>query len=328
MRKLTAMLLLLLTTLAATAQKTVTGTVTDSKGEPLYGATVRETNTQNAAVTNLQGKYSIKTSGEGAVLMFRYVGMEPYKAAVKGRSIINVKMNEETTKLAETVVVSTGYQRLSRERSTAAFGFVDSTKLNRVMHKDILSALEGQVAGLRMDINPNTGENNPILRGVGTFSTDVGTKPLIVVDDMATDLDLSEINPYDVESVTVLKDAAAASIYGALAANGVIVITTKSGREGKPVFSYSATFTGRRRPYYTDSKINVMNSNERIRFSQMLVDQHYMYPSNMPLVGYEYALNNLYAGKYTQDEFNRAVNEMAEMNTDWFDILCHNSFLQ
>ena len=249
MRKLTAMLLLLLTTLAATAQKTVTGTVTDSKGEPLYGATVRETNTQNAAVTNLQGKYSIKTSGEGAVLMFRYVGMEPYKAAVKGRSIINVKMNEETTKLAETVVVSTGYQRLSRERSTAAFGFVDSTKLNRVMHKDILSALEGQVAGLRMDINPNTGENNPILRGVGTFSTDVGTKPLIVVDDMATDLDLSEINPYDVESVTVLKDAAAASIYGALAANGVIVVTTKQGKTDKTTVNVNAD-------WYISSKPN------------------------------------------------------------------------
>jgi hypothetical protein len=75
-------------------------------------------------------------------------------------------MKDQTTQLAEAVVMSTGYQRLSRERSTAAFGFVDSTKLNRIMHRDVISALEGQVAGLRMDINPNTGEANPVLRGI------------------------------------------------------------------------------------------------------------------------------------------------------------------
>ena len=222
------------------AQKTVTGTVTDTKGEPLYGVTVRETDAKNTAVTDMNGRFSIQTSTDAAVLMFRYVGMEPYKVSVKGKTTVSVKMNEETTKLAETVVVSTGYQRLSRERSTAAFGFVDSTKLNRIMHKDILSALEGQVAGLRMDINPNTGESNPILRGVGTFSNSVGTKPLIVVDDMATNLELSEINPYNVESITVLKDAAAASIYGALAANGVIVITTKQGKTDKTSVNVNA----------------------------------------------------------------------------------------
>jgi len=233
-------MLLLVAVLVVRAQKTVTGIVTDAKGEPLYGVTVREAEAHNTAVTDLNGHFSIRTSSDAATLVFRYVGMEPYKVSVKGKTTVSVKMNEETTKLAETVVVSTGYQRLSRERSTAAFGFVDSTKLNRVMHKDLLSALEGQVAGLRMDINPNTGESSPILRGVGTFSNSVGTKPLIVVDDMATNLELSEINPYDVESITVLKDAAAASIYGALAANGVIVITTKQGKTDKTTISVNA----------------------------------------------------------------------------------------
>ena len=233
-------LMLLLSATAIQAQRTLTGTVTDTKGEPLYGVTITVKSGKHTAVTDLNGHYSIKIDGENAVLVFRYVGMEPYQTAVKNLLILNVKMKEQTTQLAETVVVSTGYQRLSRERSTAAFGFVDSTKLNRVMHKDILSALEGQVAGLRMDINPNTGDGSPILRGVGTFSTDVGTKPLLVVDDMATDLELKEINPYDVESVTVLKDAAAASIYGALAANGVIVITTKQGKSDKTTVNVNA----------------------------------------------------------------------------------------
>ena len=217
MRKiLITIALLLITVLQVSAQKTVTGLVTDNKGEPLLGVTVSVKNGKQNAVTDINGKYSIRLDDEGAILVFRYLGMEPYQAVVKGQTTVNVKLNEQTTQLAETVVVSTGYQRLSRERSTAAFGFVDSTKLNRVMHKDIVSALEGQVAGLAMTINPNTGEGSPVLRGIGTFSSSVGTTPLIVVDDMATDLELSEINPYDVESVTVLKDAAAASIYGAV----------------------------------------------------------------------------------------------------------------
>lgn len=233
-------LIALLTTVATEAQRTLTGTVTDSRGEPLYGVTVSEKNGKHRAVTDLNGHYSIQIDGATAVIVFRYLGMEPYQAAVKNMLVLDVKLKDQTTQLSETVVVSTGYQRLSRERSTAAFGFVDSTKLNRVMHRDLTSALEGQVSGLRMDINPNTGESNPILRGVGTFSSSVGTKPLLVVDDMATDLELSEINPYDVESVTVLKDAAAASIYGALAANGVIVITTKQGNSEKTTVSINA----------------------------------------------------------------------------------------
>ena len=138
-------------------------------------------------------------------------------------------MHEDKQQLGDVIV--TGYQRISRERSTAAFGFVDSEQLNRQMHSDLASSLEGQVAGLRMNINSNTGDMSPILRGVGTFSHDVGTEPLIVVDDMPTNLRLSEINPYNVESITVLKDAAAASIYGALAANGVIVVATMRAKK-------------------------------------------------------------------------------------------------
>jgi TonB-linked SusC/RagA family outer membrane protein len=241
MRKLLLLLtLLILSTTIGYAQRTISGTVTDTKGEPLYGVTVVVKNGKHTAVTDLDGRYNIIVDGDNAILLFRYVGMEPYQVAVKGALVHDVKLKEQTTQLAETVVVSTGYQRLSRERSTAAFGYVDSTKLNRVMHKDIVSALEGQVAGLRMDVNPNTGESSPVLRGIGTFSNSVGTKPLVVVDDMATDLDLGEINLYDVESVTVLKDAAAASIYGALAANGVIVITTKQGKSEKTSVNVNA----------------------------------------------------------------------------------------
>ena len=237
---LSSLFMLFLAVIPVSAQRLVTGTVADTKGEPLIGVTVSVKNGKHRTVTDVDGKFKLQVDNENAVLLFRYVGMEPYQTAVKGQKSLQVTMNEETTQLAETVVVSTGYQKLSRERSTAAFGFVDSTKLNRIMHKDILSALEGQVAGLVMNVNPNNGESSPVLRGVGTFSSDVGTNPLIVVDDMATNLTLNEINPYDVESVTVLKDAAAASIYGALAANGVIVVTTKQGKTDKTMVNVNA----------------------------------------------------------------------------------------
>ena len=257
---LSILLLLFMAVLPASAQRNVTGMVTDAKGEPLIGVTIYVKNGKHSAVTDLNGKYSVKVDNDNAVLLFRYVGMEPFQTAVKGQSKLDVTMKEQTTQLAETVVVSTGYQRLSRERSTAAFGYVDSTKLTRMMHKDILSALEGQVAGLSMNINPNTGESSPVLRGVGTFSSDVGTNPLIVVDDMATNLTLDEINPYDVESVTVLKDAAAASIYGALAANGVIVVTTKQGKTGKTKVSVNAAVVSSTEAKYDINGDGIVNA--------------------------------------------------------------------
>lgn len=221
------------------AQKSVTGKVVDSSGEALFGVHVLEAGTTNGTTTKIDGTYSITVKGDGSSLIFRYLGMKPAKIAVSGKSH-NITMQDDAEVLQEAVVVSTGYQKLSRERSTASYGFVDSTALTRVMHKDLLSALEGQVAGLRMDVNPNTGENKPIIRGVGTFSTSVGTQPLVVIDDIPTSLTLDQINPHDVESVTVLKDAAASSIYGALAANGVIVITTKQGKTSKTKVAVNA----------------------------------------------------------------------------------------
>ena len=221
------------------AQKVVSGKVTDTNGEPLLGVHISEVGTQNGVVTKLDGTYSITVKGDGSSLLFRYLGMKPVKVSASSKKH-NITMEEDASVLQEAVVVSTGYQKLSRERSTASYGFVDSTALTRILNKDLKSALEGQVAGLRMDVNPNTGESSPIIRGIGTFSSSVGTQPLVVIDDIPTSLSLDQINLYDVESVTVLKDAAASSIYGALAANGVIVITTKQGKTNKTKVSVNA----------------------------------------------------------------------------------------
>ncbi len=222
-----------LCSLSALAQRSVTGKVTDSSGAPLAGVSVAVNGEKVYATTDAQGRYTISPVSDNAVLVFSYIGMVTHKDAVGQRSVVDVRMMDNTNTISEVTVVSTGYQHISRERSTAAYGFVDSTTINRQMHADLSSALEGKVAGLRTQINPNTGEQSVILRGVGTFSNDVGTSPLIVIDDMPTTMTLDEVNPYNVESITVLKDAAAASIYGSRAANGVIVITTKNGKDRK-----------------------------------------------------------------------------------------------
>ena len=139
---------------------------------------------------------------------------------------------------------------------------------------------------------------------------------------------IAGINPQDIERIDVLKDAAATALYGTRAANGVIVVTTKSGRQGKPTVNYSAQLTLRKRPYYSDGKINLMNSAERIQLSQFLAESHYAYPSNMSKVGYEEALRQLYAGEITRQDFNTAIDKMRGENTDWFSLLCRNSLSQ
>jgi len=212
-----------------TPAKVMRGCVCDENNVPMSGVVVRNLTCKKNAVTDKEGRFSLPCHGQGDRVTLTFIGKRTLEAQADLGGVMNFVMEDDEAVLDDVVV--TGYQTIKRTNATGSFGFVDSKKLTQQMHKDLLSSLEGQVAGLRFDINPNTGESNPILRGVGTFSDKVGTQPLIVIDNIPTSMTLDEINPYDVESVTVLKDAAASSIYGALAANGVIVITTKQGKD-------------------------------------------------------------------------------------------------
>ena len=131
--------------------------------------------------------------------------------------------------LSSVDVVATGYQNLHKEQTTSAYTEIKPSQINRQINGTLKDVIEGQVAGLRFTKDPSTGKEVPILRGVGTFSGNVGYTPLVVIDNIPTDIPLENINPQDIESVTVLKDAAATAIYGVRAANGVIVIVTKKG---------------------------------------------------------------------------------------------------
>lgn len=256
------------TTGAVRKVRNIEGRVVDEKGIPLPGANIRGIDSPFGAIANADGYFTCKVLAETQTMEVSFVGMQTEKVSIKGRTHVNVIMYEDKQQLGDIVV--TGYQRISRERSTAAFGFVDSEQLTRQMHTDLTSSLEGQVPGLRMDINPNNGDMKPILRGVGTFSDDVGTNPLIVVDDMPTNLTLSEINLYDVESVTVLKDAAAASIYGALAANGVIVVTSKQSRKEGTYVNINADWFITSKPNF--KSLNLASTSDIIDYQTAVFD--------------------------------------------------------
>lgn len=329
---------------AQTDQRMLEGVVVSQKGEPVIGAIVRDRDSKAQAVTDIDGKFKITAATERLTLNFTYLGMRATTWSGKATDVCLVVMEEDSQQMQEVVV--TGYQQLDRRHLTSSVTSKDMDDLRIAGVADVSKMLEGQIPDLVATIPSGEINATSRIRIRGT-STLVGNRePLWVVDgiiltdpvdlssDVLNDPDyvnrignaIAGINPQDIKRIDVLKDAAATALYGTRAANGVIVVTTKSGREGKPVVSYNAQFTLRKRPYYTDEKINLMNSAERIQFSQYLAEQHYIFPSGMPKVGYEQALQNLYTGSYSQAQFESEVARMQTMNTDWFDILCHNSF--
>ena len=329
---------------AAQETKLLAGTVIDSKGEAVIGAVVRDRENKTSAVTDTDGKFSMKVQHERIVLDVTYLGMKPARWQGKWTDKPVIKMQDDAQQLRDVVV--TGYQQLDRRHLTSSVVSKDMEEIQIAGVADLSKMLEGKIPDL-VSMVPS-GEINATnrIRIRGTSTLIGNREPLWVVDgiiltdpvnltsDVLNDPDyvnrignaIAGINPQDIKRIDVLKDAAATALYGTRAANGVIVVTTKSGREGKPIISYSGQYTFRKRPYYTDEKINLMNSAERIQFSQYLAEQHYIYPSGMPKVGYEDALSKLYSGEYTQAQFDAEVARMQTVNTDWFDLLCHNSF--
>jgi TonB-linked SusC/RagA family outer membrane protein len=210
----------------------VRGKVIDSTGVSFPGATVRVKGQRLGVQTDGNGNFIINVEGKNNTLLFNYIGYKEREFDVNPSfavGSISIVLSPTASMLDEVFV--NGFQTISRERGTGSYTVVSQKELNRNLNVDLTSALEGKVAGLVTTKNP-TGKSADklLLRGISTFSTDVGTGPLLVIDGLPTEYALEEINPYDIESVTVLKDAAASSIYGARSANGVIILTTKSGQ--------------------------------------------------------------------------------------------------
>ena len=234
----------------------VTGVVLDELGEPVIGVTVRVKNDKrNGTITNADGRYVISVS-KNATLIFSYIGYRTQEVAVKGRNTVNVTLSEDSQMLEETVVI--GYGSVKKRDLTGAVSSLKSEDLLKTNPVSINQGLQGKMAGVNVsqsDGAPGAGINIQI-RGANSFTT--STEPLYVVDGMpysmgegrSTDFGmkqsnnpLSTISPQDILSIEVLKDASATAIYGSRAANGVVLITTKSGSEGKTKVQLSANLS-------------------------------------------------------------------------------------
>jgi TonB-linked SusC/RagA family outer membrane protein len=217
---------------------TVHGTVfSKADGLPLPGATVKNQRTNVGMVTNADGSFRLVTSDSSGVLMVSFIGFNTteLKFDRSHTGPFRVLLAANPNMLNE-VTVSTGYQTLPRERATGSFAQVDNQLLNRRVSTDVLSRLEGVVPGLlfnRNTSNGSAGQTDISIKGNNTLFAN--NQPLLVVDGFTYEGDLNNINPNDVEQITVLKDAAAASIWGVRSGNGVIVITTKSGKKKAPL---------------------------------------------------------------------------------------------
>ncbi|WP_348719121.1 TonB-dependent receptor [uncultured Algoriphagus sp.] len=227
-KSLSALILLLVfASSVAMAQRVVTGTVLDEYDVGLPGVSVLVKGTTTGTATDIDGKFSLNVPNDQAVLVFSFIGYAKIEQVVGNRSVVDVKMRPDEQTLTELVV--TGYTIDSRRETTGAIATVDPKDLTVIPTGNIEQTLQGRVSGVTVITNGQPGTSSIIrVRGFGAFG---GNEPLYVVDGVpvqSTDF----LNPDDIESTTVLKDAAAASIYGARAANGVIIYTTKRGRRG------------------------------------------------------------------------------------------------
>jgi TonB-linked SusC/RagA family outer membrane protein len=219
---------------------TIKGKITDEEGIPLPGATIMEKGTTNGAITDIDGNYTLSVSAEKSILKISYIGFETQEVIIGAKITINVILKPSATSLDEVII--TGYQNLSVNKSTGSVNVIKSEDIDKKGNSNIIQSLEGQVAGLGLFSDP-TGEGKTKFNIRGITTLNGKTEPLIVVDGFPLEANISTVNPSDVESLTVLKDAAATSIYGSRAANGVIVITTKKGKKGKLQIDYRNTFT-------------------------------------------------------------------------------------
>ncbi|PCJ96501.1 MAG: SusC/RagA family TonB-linked outer membrane protein [Flavobacteriaceae bacterium] len=292
-------------------QSTVTGVVTDENGVPLPGASVVEKGTTNGTVTDFDGNYSIEAAGD-ATLIFSYIGYKAIEVAVDGQATVNASLETDASQLDEVIVVGYGTQR--KKDITGAITSVSGDDLNITRESNALNALAGKVAGLDVGISSTAPGSSPNLLIRGRSSLNFSNEPLIVLDGIPLEGNLSDINSADIASVQVLKDASSAAIYGARGANGVILITTKRGKVGKARFTYD-TYYGFSEVAETydvwDADQYVNNRREANRSADEQADG--VTPGTYTLPSAADVLEPLQLAAYN-----------AGINTDFFDLGLHN----
>ena len=220
------------------AKKVITGTVVDETGQPVIGANVVEKGTTNGSITDMDGKFTLSVS-QGTILEVSYIGYLTMEIPVQNREVLNIALKEDTQRLDEVVVVGFGTQK--KINLTGSVSSVSAKELEEWPQPNVQNMIQGKIPGLQIVSNsaqPGRDSGNITIRGKGSFGA--SSDPLILVDGIIGSL--SALAPDDIESISVLKDAASAAIYGARAANGVILVTTKKGKSGKAQVSYSFNY--------------------------------------------------------------------------------------
>ncbi|SFS69879.1 TonB-linked outer membrane protein, SusC/RagA family [Porphyromonadaceae bacterium NLAE-zl-C104] len=221
--------------------RTVTGKVTDENGEPVIGATiVVKDNPSQGTITDIEGNFNIINLADNAVLQITYVGMRAQEINTTGLSSIRVTLESDTELLEEIVVV--GYGTMRKRDLTGSIGSVNSSEISKIPVTNAAQALQGKVAGVLVNNTSTQPGATPSVFIRGKRSISGGSDPLYVVDGIPIIGGLNEISPTDIETIDVLKDASATAIYGARGSNGVIMITTKKGKEGKTQVDYNGYY--------------------------------------------------------------------------------------
>ena len=299
-----------------------TGTVTmKADGEPVIGATVREVgNAANATVTDFDGNFSIKVK-TGAELQFSYVGCadQTLKAA-KG---MQVEMSDDVDILEEVIV--TGYTVQRKADLTGAISTVSMDDVKKTGENNPIKALQGKVPGMNISADGSpSGAATVRIRGVGTFNNN---DPLYIIDGVPTKSGMHELNPNDIESIQILKDAASASIYGSRAANGLIIITTKRGKDGEVRVDFDASVT--MSSYQTKTK--VLNTEEygRVMWQAYVNDGE---DPNTNALGYSfkwgYENNHPVLQGMSLNKYLDAAGTMRVADTDWFNEITRTGLIQ
>ncbi|WP_295117403.1 SusC/RagA family TonB-linked outer membrane protein [uncultured Chitinophaga sp.] len=329
----------------------VRGRVADEKGDPLAGVSIRGLESQEMTTTGADGLFMLMVN-EKETVSFSLIGMKTYayKALTTNNSLLQIKMDPQVSDIQEVVV--NGYQKIDPRLSTGSYLKLTAAEILQPGAPSIDRMLQGKVPGL-MILNTSGGANaKPTMRIRGTSTIMGNAAPLLVIDGMirpdpakinpaqltnimndaaSSNFDMlgnafSGLNPFDIESVNFLRDAAATAIYGTRAANGVIVVTTKRGKAGNTQITYNANASFQSRPSYRN--LELMNSKERILLTKQLIDDNVLFLATTSGFDEEYSyaglLRAMYGRRITEDEFYQKVGELETKNTDWFGELFRN----
>ena len=309
------------------AQFTVKGTVLDKDNEPAIAAKVTEKgNPSRAVVTDIDGKFSLNLSSSKATIVVTYIGFEPQEIAVKGRSVIKVELVEKNTALDEVVIV--GFATQKKINATGAVKTIDDAALKDRPTANAVQSLQGVVPGLNItnDAGGAPGSTMNInIRGIGNLGDGSNSSPLILIDGMEGDI--NTLNPADIENVSVLKDAAAASIYGSRAPFGVILITTKNGAKGQKG-NVSVNYSGNVR---IQQPISVPNTVDGLTYAYMLNDA-YQNSGGAPPFSSDHIekIRNFMTGKsnlsmgFYENLDTWYQNQAGYGSTNWYDVYVKN----